>query len=114
MLNLKDIDASIEYYENQPSSLENCRILADLYTCRKYTTIQSYDNENGFRNAFRSYIGKKRNYQLHKESKENLLEAAEILASELSNLISTLYLNTETQNERDILINTLNKTLQSL
>ena len=114
MLNIKDIEASIEYYEKQPSSLENCRILADLYTCKKYATMQSHNKENGFRSAYKDYINIKRDYQLHKESKENLLNSMEHLSIELSNLISTIYKNMETQEGRNILKSTIEKVLETL
>lgn len=113
MLNIKDIEASIEYYEKQPSSLENCRILADLYTCKKYANI-SYKEKIPFLGSYRSYMEAKKSYQLKRTEKSTIIEEMQALSVEMEDFFFLLYRNTETESEREILKNTLDKILQSL
>lgn len=113
MLNVKDIEASIEYYEKQPSSLENCRILADLYTCKRYANI-SHKEKLPILNSYKSYIEAKKSYQLKRTEKSTIIEEMQTLSTDIEDFFFLLYRNTETELEREILKNTLIKVLQSL
>ena len=113
MINLKDIDASIEYYENQPTSLETCRILADLYVCRDNANCEKvYDMP--LISSYNKYVRTKRTYQLYNTDKEILLSDMSELSTEISNLISLLLQNSETEQERDILKTEITNVLETL
>ena len=107
MLNINDINATIKYYEEQGTNLENCRILADLYTCRNNIDRKD-DTEkelNDILPCYREYCKIKKEYQLGNTTKEKVITSMKLVCKEIKEFIRALYSNTDMQEERDLLEN---------
>lgn len=108
MLDINDINATIKYYEKQGANLENCRVLADLYTCKSY--IENNYNKDNVENELNDilpqyimYCNVKKEYQLGKVGKECVLKSMEYVCKEITEFMKSLYSHTDMQEERDML-----------
>lgn len=111
MLDISDINATIKYYEKQGTNLENCRILADLYTCKSYIE-NNYNNEetkelNDILPMYQEYCSVKREYQLGNIDKIKVINSMKNVCKELKDFITLLYSCTDMQEERELLDNML-------
>lgn len=111
-MDLNDINATIKYYEKQGTNLENCRILADLYTCKTYME-NNYSNDdkelNDILPMYHEYCNVKREYQLGNVNKEKVIDSMHKVCQELNEFILVLYSCSDMQDERDLLDKMLNK-----
>ena len=100
MLNIESIDTTIEYYENQDTTLENCKILADLYTCRA-NYKGNRENTTNLVDAYDVYTNSKKEFQLNNTDSTALLNNLDSVLMNLESFIETLYKGTDIQDERD-------------
>lgn len=107
MLNINDINATIRYYEKQGTNLDNCKILADLYTCKDYIDNHySSDTDKEFNDilpCYKEYCEIKKEYQLGNTTKEKVVTSMELVCKEIKEFIRAIYSGTDMQEERDLL-----------
>ena len=118
MLDLEMIEDTIRELEQEPTSFENCNLLASLYICReinKNRNMKLTDTSNEVSHdtptilpSYDKYIDTKRRYQQYEVVDNMLTYAMDNLCSELVEFISELYHNTETEAERTLIINMIN------
>jgi len=112
MLDLAEIEDTINELENQPTTLDNCRILADLYICKannekavyeQNTTLKDdVENElNDILPTYRNYVDAKRRYQLHELNVDVPIKYMKDVCKEIKEFIQVLYSGTSTIDERE-------------
>ena len=106
MIDINEINNTIEELENQRLTFDICGKLADLYTIKKYyepesdITIKEY---NDILPSYNKFCEIKRRYQLSEISEDAVYKQLELLCIEVSEFIHTLYNNTDSQKERDMI-----------
>ena len=128
MLDMELIEDSIKDLEQKPTTFENCENLAILYICRlmnkhpnnlMVTTqndVLSKDSISELEDIFPAYckyVETKRRYQQYEVVDKMLIYAMEDLCRELTEFVSTLYSNTETEAERALIIKMISEDLRS-
>jgi hypothetical protein len=123
MLDYEMIEDTIRELEEQPTSFENCNLLASLYICREQNKNRnmklsdtsesvSYNNVHSELSdilpAYLKYIETKKRYQEFEVVDQLLICAMDNLCQELIEFISDLYHNTETEAERALIIEMIN------
>ena len=104
MVDLTEIDATIEELENQPLNFDLCQKLSSLYTIRDhYKAGAVIDEYNDILPSYKKFCEVKRQYQMSEISEDSVYKQLELLCSEISEFLQTLYQNTDTQTERDII-----------
>lgn len=110
MLNIEEINNTIEELENSPTTFEICLKLASLYIVRdKYLEQEKQDTNiveqelNEIFPVYKQYCDIKRRYELGELTEEAVIQKMKFLCSEIKDFIQTLYSNTSFQQERDIL-----------
>lgn len=119
MLDLELIDETIDELEHSEISFDNCNKLASLYICREYnknrnTSVKPTQNEvshdsNTILSSYYKYVDAKKRYQQFEVADKMLVYAMENLCNDLTDLISDLYHNTETQAERALIVEMANR-----
>ena len=111
MLNLEEINNTIEQLENGDTTFDACIKLASLYTVKEHisnNTIKSVDNVidelNDILPAYTYYKEVKREYQLGNASETAIIKQINSVCKEISEFISTLYSGTDMLEERNIII----------
>lgn len=110
MLDLAEVEESIYTLENNlDTTRENCILLASLYLIRSnYKTADNVESElSDILPAYRKYCQIKREFQMRESSAEKVLHYMNMVCTELSDLIQTLYSSTDMPEERECLIKTL-------
>ena len=107
MLNLKDIDETIEELENGATTMANCQKLAYLYIVRDKitktdsdTVVQEYSD---ILPSYERYKTEKTKYQLGGGNKQGIINYLSLLCTEIEEFIKTLYSSTDTPEERAII-----------
>lgn len=124
MLDMQEIDNTIEQLENGTTTFDNCLKLASLYIVREHlkdanlTAVhhpETGDNDevvkelNDIFPQYHEYIETKRMYQLKQTTEEAVLQKLGYVCKELEEFVSTLYSSTESPEERLIIEGTLTK-----
>ena len=110
MITKKDIYASIRYYEQETPTIDNCKILASLYTCLDHMDAEEGEEElTDIIPAYRKYAEVKRKYQLHEVAEVELLRAAKIVCIETTEFLSMLYSGSDTEEERELIRDIVNR-----
>lgn len=108
MLDIQEIEDTISDLENSDTTLENCRILADMYIIRDtYSRRNSNTVEkelNDILPQYRRYRDIKRKYQLQEVTESAVINSIYNVCKELKEFIQTLYSSTDTQAERDAIV----------
>ena len=114
MINNKEIEAMIKMCENSENSLSNVRNLASLYIVQEHTknaiqrTTDSTERElNDILPQYKEYCEVKRKYQLRILPETAVHRSMQFLCKEIEEFIKTLYNNTETKEERQMIENLL-------
>lgn len=111
MLNLDEIDSTINELENGPTTFDACAKLASLYAVREHLATNAVEIElNDILPQYKVYCEVKRKYQLNQLTDTAVYNAMEDVCREITEFIQTLYSSTDTQRERDS-ISKLCKTL---
>lgn len=124
MLDLKLIEDTIQELENEPTSFENCNLLASLYICREQNknrnmSVIEVSNDtyhleiDDILPAYKNYIDTKRRYQQFEVVDSMLIYAMDNLCREIKEFIADLYYNTESEAERVLLTKLINEDLRS-
>lgn len=105
MVDLQEVNLAIKGLENQELTFDICQKLASLYIIREYNkptdaVIREYDD---ILPSYKKFCEIKRMYQLSEISEEAVYKQLELLCSEISEFLLTLYHNTDTQHEHDII-----------
>lgn len=123
MLNLQEIENTIDELENGDTTFDACIKLAALYNVREH-----FKGEVGAEKVsdkvtkeladilphYEAYIEAKRSYQLNKISEETVIEYMSTLCVEIDEFIHTLYISTDTPQERFLLHNSLLQTTSKI
>lgn len=122
MLNIDEINNTIEELENASTTFDTCSKLASLYIVREF--YKKPENRNGRENTadvnrdvvkelndilpqYRQYCEIKRKYQLNELPQEPVIKEMKQVCQELQEFVQTLYSNTDLPEERHILVDTL-------
>lgn len=105
MIDLEEIDNTIKELESQKLTFDVCQKLANLHTVRQYyqTDDEVVEEYNDILPSYQKFCEVKRKYQLSEIPEKFVYEQLELLCSEVSEFLKTLYYNTDTQKERDII-----------
>ena len=108
MLNLDEINNTIEELENGTTTFDTCIKLASLYTVQEHLQeseqlkVQEVEQElNDILPQYRLYCEAKRKYQMHESSESAIQYAMENMCKEINEFIHILYNSTETVQERE-------------
>lgn len=125
MLNLEEIDSTINELENSTTTFETCSKLSTLYIVRDHlqnAVQESLDasedkTEDETINVLPSYVRYlevKRKYQLHETTEDIIVIQLNNVCKELDNFLHLLYSSTDTVNERTVLKNLIANLKESL
>lgn len=111
-MDISTINELIDELENSETSLSNVRNLSALYTVKAHLLgTPNYDTTakelNDILPSYLQYIDVKKQYQLHKTTETGVHINMEKLCQEIKEFIQTLYNNTDTKEERNIIKNML-------
>ena len=107
MIDLNEIEDTIKDIENKNTTLDNCRILADMLIIEHFYKIKTDNVENELNDIlpqYQRYREIKRKYQLQEVTENAVINAIYNVCRELSEFIHTLYGCTDIQAERDAIV----------
>ena len=116
MLDIQEIEDTIEELENGNTTYDSIIKLAALYSVRKELSNKSSDNSeskivikelNDILPMYNNYCVIKKKFQLNELPKETLFHAMQDVCKELDEFIQTLYNNTYSKEERENIKNML-------
>ena len=116
MLDMETISNTITELEDGGTNFNTCMKLASLYIIREHYTppkevVEASDSVteelSDILPSYKSYCEIKTEYQLHKLDKDSVLYAMKSLGKEISDFLTTIYSSTDTEEERDILRNSI-------
>ena len=108
MMDINEINETIEELENSSTTFDNCMKLASLYIVRDNLKTNKEPDEteeelHDILPSYLNYIEVKRKYQKQEIAVEFVYKEMEQLCLEIKEFISSLYNCTDTQRERNIL-----------
>lgn len=109
MLDLQEIENTIEALENGVTTFDNCLKLASLYIVRQNINTQVADANNkviqqeldDILPQYRKYVEVKQRYQVGELTEIAVQKAIQSVCTEISEFIQVLYSSTDMQFERD-------------
>lgn len=107
MINLNEIEDTIKDIENKNTTLDNCKILADMLIIEHFYKARKSDVEtelNDILPQYQKYREIKRKYQLQEVTENAVINAIYNVCREIREFIQTLYSSTDTQAERDAIV----------
>ena len=102
-MDLREITDTIEELENGDTTFDSCIKLSALYNVRDNLKSDTEKALNDILPQFRMYVAVKKKYQLKELSNEDLIFAMKSMCRDIEEFISTLYQNTELQEERELI-----------
>lgn len=119
MMDIQLIEESIENLESSDTNFSNCADLASLYIVRNYykptSRLSDVESElNDISPSYQKYQDIKRKYQLGEGSQSLVYDAMRNVCREITEFILTLYSSTDTKEERELLINSISRTLEKV
>ena len=122
MINLQDINETIHDLEQQPTNFTVCEKLAILYTVRN--NIIKSESEPKVEHtleinpvvseymdilpSYERYCEDKRKFQLGELTQDKIINDMKDVCKEIQEFITTLYSNTDTIDERELISNMIN------
>lgn len=104
MLDIEQILDTIKELENSDTTFDNCIKLASLYIVRNNYPSDNVENElDDILPCYNEYLKIKKEYQLGKTNKEQVITSMELVCKEIKEFIRALYSGTDMQEERDLL-----------
>lgn len=101
MLDLQEIQNTIEMLENGETTFANCEKLASLYIVRERLQVDDTEREiQDILPSYRVYADAKDRYQNHEVTEDAFVSALQSLCFEIKDLVRVLYASTETVEER--------------
>ena len=113
MLNVAEIDEEIKRFEERELTRSNCETLASLYIIKYFYMNQPMnvvqedkviDEYEDILPSYNRYKHMKAKFQMKEVSKEAVQESLEFVCKEIKEFISTLYTNSDMEEERNIII----------
>ena len=111
MLNIEEINNTIEELENSDTTFSNCNKLASLYIVREHyqkplkSPGTSVEHElSDILPRYKLYCEIKRKYQLHEITQEGVIVAMQNVCKEIKEFMQTLYSSTDMPEERKLII----------
>ena len=104
MLDLHEIEDTIKDIENKNTTLDNCRILADMLIIQHFYNSSKNGVEEELSDIlpqYRNYCRIKRRYQLKEVSETQVLNSLRLVCSEIEDFFHTLYSSTDMPEERE-------------
>lgn len=107
MIDLNEIDDTIRDLEGKPTTLENCKILADMITIKQFYTVPAQvtnpveDELRDILPQYKNYCKIKRRYQLGEASEPQVLNSLKVVCKEIDEFFHTLYSSTDMPEERE-------------
>lgn len=101
-MDIKTINEMIQELENSDTTYANTMDLASLYTVRDNITNVE-DEIDDILPTYKFYCAFKRKYQNHEIPIEPVILQLKRVCVEIADLIQTIYSNTDTKEEREIL-----------
>ena len=122
MLNIEEINNTIEALENSPTTFDSCLKLSSLYICRDnyIKSLESAGNDdtskelNDILPQYRRYVNIKRRYQLGEVDKVAVENSIKNLCIEIAEFLHTLYSSTDMEAERVQIKQMLNEAVSSI
>lgn len=116
MLDLEEIDKTIQELENGETNFGTCQKLSYLYIVREHLTennavIAEY---NDILPSYSKYCEIKRRFQLNELPDTAIQPAILAVCKEVKEFLLILYNNTDTENERELLQEMLNSTVNEI
>lgn len=108
-MDIRIINEMIEELEDSDTTYANVTDLASLYIVRdKLGSIDTVVKElNDILPAYTVYKHIKRDYQLGKADKSKVINQMKYVCKEISELICTIYNNSDLEEERELILETL-------
>lgn len=113
-MTIQNLNALIEELEQSESSLSNIRNLSSLYIVRKemieninYDKVQTELDD--ILPSYIDYVLTKKKFQLNELTEQAVFISMNTLCKEIREFIQSLYSNTDTPKEREILKNLINQ-----
>lgn len=114
-MNLSDIREEIEILEGSDTTYPNCAKLADLYIVQEYIqskgdTVKQDEVVEEYHDIlpmYAEYCNKKKRYERKEITEDAVIEAMHQVSQEIKEFIQTLYANVDTEQEKEILIQTI-------
>ena len=106
MLNIDEINATIQQLEGSPTTFDTCMKLASLYTVRDKMGVDENPVEQEVREIlpqYEKYCSVKRMFQMREIGEQAVFESMAIVCVEIEEFINTLYSSTDTDTERTII-----------
>lgn len=104
---MDEVNNTIAELENSKMTFDTCQKLSSLYIIRdaQKTTVKDdvVKEYSDILPSYTKYCDVKRKYQLSEVSDTQVYHQLELLCSEISEFLQTLYHNTDTQHEHDII-----------
>lgn len=107
-MDIKEINELIQELENSDTTYTNAMDLASLYTVRDNINEVAEELDD-ILPSYNIYCTLKRKYQMHEISLPPVTQQLNRVCEEIIELILTMYSNTDTPEEREILKNMINK-----
>lgn len=102
-MNIKEIEETIKELENGSTTYDSCLKLASLYAVRDKMNSAVVEQElEDILPAYDRYVDIKRNYQLNKATKNEVLSQMKWVCIEIKEFIQTLYASS-TSDERELI-----------
>ena len=118
-MDIEYINALIEDLEQSELSLSNIRNLASLYIVRKELIENlQYDNVrtelDDILPSYIEYVRVKKKYQLNEVTEQAVFISMQTLCREIREFIQSLYSNTDTPKEREMLRNLIDQVKETV
>ena len=116
MLDLNEVQKTIDELENGSTTFDTCMKLASLYTVRDHMTgytVDAVEHEySDILPSYHKYCDTKRKYQLNEVTKEAVIKSISDVTKEIYEFITTLYGSTDMPEERDEILKTLRRLIE--
>lgn len=117
-MDINTINSYIEELEKSDASLSNIRNLAALYTVKEHTqqTVKNDTEEelNDILPQYKKYCSVKKQYQLGVLPQSALCKSMQDLCLEIKEFLLILYRSTESNEERECLLTSLQNIIRTL
>lgn len=103
MLDLQEIENTIQELEDSDTTFDTCIKLSALYNVRDHLTKHSDEvtlELSDIFPAYQKYVDAKYKFQMNEISDSQMIKFMELLCQEIKDFISSLYSGTDTDTER--------------
>lgn len=119
MVDIEEITKTITELESGETTFDSCLKLASLYICRDNVLKSKYEDGNNVNDviteysdilpSYYKYCDCKKEYQLGYKSEDYVTHSMVDLCTEIEEFIQTLFRNTESPDDRNLIIQTIQK-----